>query len=342
MRIGIITYHRAINFGAALQVYALSRFLKELGHDVFIIDYQLQTSRLERLFSRENLMSILSSIFSDPRIMRRYLYSLLSLMITVINIRKSGNNEINMRHQKEALFAHHFRRFSDMHLKMTGQTYRSLADLRANPPDLDVYIAGSDQIWGLGNSTYFLPFYLDFGSKSVRRISYAASFGKSVIQKQWYGFLKHNIGRFDAVSVREKSGVKIIEDVCGMKATHTLDPTLLLKDYTEITRRIRLEGEFILVYRLHQDEHLSKAFDNIIRIASHESGLAVKSIATTIDLGTKGDDIITDVEGFLGYIALAKMVITNSFHGTVFLFYIGNRLFAFQGMAILRKDRIQE
>ena len=313
MRIGIITYHRAVNFGAVLQVYALSRFLSELGHDVYIIDYFRTASQSRKLFSFHAWKTVFGMIYRNPFSLSRYVLDMLKQ-----HVNKVARLKEEMRKQKEKQFANYFAQFRKTHLKLTPQTYSSPDDLRNNPPDMDVYVAGSDQIWGHGNTTFSPAYYLDFGKKEVRRISYAPSFGKAVIDKDWHNDLKRNITRFDAVSVREKSGVKIIEDICNVKATHTLDPTLLIDDYSVITENLEDEKGFIFAYRLHQSGRLTGLFSDLIKDISAEYGLEVKTVSTMDDFTSQGEDLVVGVEGVLGLIAHSKMVITNSFHGTVF------------------------
>jgi len=313
MRIGIITYHRAVNFGAVLQTYALSRFLSELGHDVYIIDYFRTGAQFKKFFSFHVWKTAFGMIYRNP----------FSLLLYVLDMLKQRVNKTeclkkDMRKQKEKQFANYFAQFRKTHLKLTSQTYSSPDDLRNNPPEMDVYIAGSDQIWRHGNTTFSPAFYLDFGKKEVRRISYAPSFGKAVIDKHWHDDLKRNISRFDAVSVREKSGAKIIEDICKVKATHTLDPTLLIDDYSVITENFEDEGRFILAYRLHQSDRLTGLLSDLIKDISDECRLEVKTVSTTDDFTSQGEDLVVGVEVFLGLVAHSNMVITNSFHATVF------------------------
>lgn len=313
MRIGIITYHRAVNFGAVLQVYALSRFLSELGHEVYIIDYFRTVAQSKEFFSFHVWKTAFGMVYRNP-------FSLLLYVLDMLKqrVNKAERLKKKMRKQKETRFANYFAKFRKTHLKLTSQTYNSPDDLRNNPPEMDVYVAGSDQIWGQGNTTFSPAFYLDFGKKEVRRISYAPSFGKSVIDKHWHDDFKRNISRFDAVSVREKSGVKIIEDICKVKATHTLDPTLLIDDYNVITENLKDKGDFIFAYRLHQNDRLSSLLSDLIKDISGKCGVEVKTVSTTDDFTSLGEDLVVGVEGFLGLIAHSKIVITNSFHGTVF------------------------
>lgn len=312
MRIGIITFHRANNFGAALQVYALSRFLSDLGHNVYIIDYFRLDSQSKKLFSFHVWKTAFQMIYRNPFSLWWYAVDMLKQRIS-----KTVRLEKGIRNQKENRFATYFAQFLNTYLKLTSQTYNSPDDLRNNPPDMDVYIAGSDQIWGPGNTTFSPAFYLNFGKKEVRRISYAPSFGVAMIDKRSHNDLKGNISRFDAVSVREKSGVKIIEDICKVKATHTLDPTLLVDDYSEITEKPEGEDEFIFVYRLHQNDRLTGLMNTLIKNVANKCSLKVKTVSTTDDFSRQGEDLIVGVEGFLGLIAHSKMIITNSFHGTV-------------------------
>jgi hypothetical protein len=313
MRIGIITFHRAVNFGAVLQAYALSKFLRDKGHSVFIIDYVRNNTQSCKILSFYAWKTLFGLVFRNPFALLRYAASVLRQLLN-----NSASSTKKMRTQKESQFSDYFSQFRSDHLELTSRTYSSPTDLRNYPPEMDVYIAGSDQVWGYGNTTFSPAYYLDFGKKEVRRVSYAPSFGISKIDKHWHSDLKRNISRFDAVSVREKSGVKIINDICNVKAAHVLDPTLLIDDYRIITQNRKDEDEFLFAYRLHQNAKFTSLFNNLIKDVSDECGLKLKIISTTDDFSSMGEDLVVGVEGFLGMIAHSKMVLTNSFHGTVF------------------------
>ena len=278
MEIGIITYHFPLNYGAVLQVYALSRVLENLGHDVKIIDYQPISH------------------------VRRYNWSWNRL----------GCNGQNLRNLK---LSKKFACFRKSYLKMT-KLYQTQEQLKADPPDFDVFISGSDQVW---NQTAFgknTPYFLDFAPKGTRRVSYSASFGKSQVDDRFRSELKVLLNNIDHISVREKSGCDIIKELTNRQSTCVLDPTLLLDDYNDIISPVP-EKNYILVKSMQS----TPMFDSIVNYVSRLTGLQViylysMSIKFWKFIGKKR--VYPDPSSYLGYFKNAKYVITDSFHGTAF------------------------
>ena len=190
---------------------------------------------------------------------------------------------------------------------------------------LDAIIVGSDQVWrpvySPGQSDYFFKF-LPFGKK-IRRISYAASFGVDECpfnqeeQRAYSELLKH----FSAVSVREASAVGICRDTLKVEATLVLDPTMLLDstDYAGLTAERQSRGK-LFCYVLDRTEEKQKAIASI----SLETGL--KHFEVLPELPNTVYNVYNDIEkcvqppleSWLSAFQEAEMVITDSFHGTVF------------------------
>ena len=120
-----------------------------------------------------------------------------------------------------------FKRFNAKYLKLTRH-YSSYDELVANPPEADLYIAGSDQIWRTNlNNGKDPAFYLQFGGKQTKRISYAASFGLPYLTDGMDYLVKTFLSGLDAISVRESSGIEILERI-GLNGTLVVDPVFLL------------------------------------------------------------------------------------------------------------------
>lgn len=307
MRIGVLTYHFAMNYGAVLQAYALTRFLREQGHDVKLIDY-VRAEKQNLL--RYTLTVVFTVLRRDPFRAVQFLYGRFKR-----HLEKDERQQKEKMLQKQKLFSDVFVRFRNKHFVLTEKTYKSLDDLRADPPEMDAYIVGSDQVWN-PKTIFSQAYFLDFGKPETLRIAYAPSFGQATLEKLRYSELRRNLERFDAISVRERSGVRIVNEV-GYKATYVVDPTLLIDDYSSITH-IDSSDEFIFVYRLHQNQRLSKAFDGILERLSERYNLKIKTVAPMSESLLPGEDIIAEVEDFLGLIASCRIMITNSFHGVIF------------------------
>lgn len=197
MTIGILTFHWSTNYGAVLQTYALQEYLKDLGHEVKIINYVPVKKSVKNCFQ-----------FRNPK--------------NIFNQLKDLKKEKS------------FIPFRKKWLQLTKQ-YNSLDELIENSPKLDVYICGSDQVWNpyfLANGekkltpAYFLP----FGSSNVRRISYAASFGVTEYPGELKKVILPLIQKFNFLGVRENTGKNILEEMNFSDVNLVPDPTILLSD----------------------------------------------------------------------------------------------------------------
>lgn len=197
MKIGILTFHWATNYGAILQAFALQTYLKRLGHDVSIINYR-------------------------PK---QYKKTLLGCFFTV-RIWKYVHNI------REYVKENKLEKFRKMYLYET-LLYENLDALKQNPPKCDVYICGSDQVWnpyftikgeGKPTSSYFL----DFGEKNIKRIAYAVSLGCENYPPSAFTIAQKYIHNFSGISVRENSAISIVEKMGFLNPIKLPDPTLLL------------------------------------------------------------------------------------------------------------------
>ena len=186
----------------------------------------------------------------------------------------------------------------------------------------DAYIVGSDQVWrplyAKPISRYFFSFLKE---QSVKRIAYAASFGVDT----WTFSLKETaqcrslLAKFDAISVREESGVQLCENYLGQHAIHVLDPTMLLNanDYRVLLPQINHQGE-IFSYILDPTNWKSMfqhQFSESLRLQLFDVNGLLDSSPTRIE-GVP--DRTAPVENWLNGFAAAKYIITDSFHACVF------------------------
>ncbi|MGM9800104.1 MAG: polysaccharide pyruvyl transferase family protein [Muribaculaceae bacterium] len=208
-----------------------------------------------------------------------------------------------------------FRKFWSKYIP-SGRFYVALKDLQENPPEADLYLVGSDQVWNpILTKDKAAAYFLDFGGEMVRKAAYASSFGT----ENWVGdsslteLAQFRLSQMEAVSCREKSGVDILKNTFGIDAVNVLDPTLLHTDYNELTGEIQ-ETDTLAFYPL-------SGFPELERYAM---GIAEKLGLKYIDVNRKKyliRNIIWDrpsVEDWIRSIAEAKFVITPSFHGLAF------------------------
>lgn len=197
----------------------------------------------------------------------------------------------------------------------TTKRYKTIGAIKNDPPEADIYMVGSDQVWNPElTGKLFALYFLDFGRDDVRRISYASSFGTNKwafadLNSEIRGLLK----KFDNIACREDSGVRILKDEFGVDADMVLDPTLLLEDYKELTGEVK-ERKTLVFYPLLPDPELERYSRNI----SMELGLDFVNNNSIKMIGGKIEWDRLSVAEWVKNIAEAKFVITRSFHGMVF------------------------
>ncbi len=300
MIIKTVTCHHVYNYGATLQAYALQTYLESLGHEVEIIDYRLPFHIRYELFTPYPHGRVYRLIKAIPLL--RYLLCPLK------------NRKMLLTWGRKKAFDNFDRKF----LHITSTTYRQVSEIQKNPPLADVYIAGSDQIWNTDSLNGKDPgYYLDFGKKDTKRISYAASFGISEIKKGWEDFVAEKLRIFNAISVREKSGVSILEHL-GLHGSLVVDPVFLLdkQQWMSNLKLKEMHEDYIFLYDfLHDDENIR----NFTLSLSENTGchiLAINDFSNTpyadVQINNAGP-----IE-FLQYLLNAKYVVSNSFHATAF------------------------
>lgn len=285
-----ITCHNVYNHGALLQAYALQQYIKNLGHETGIIDYRPYYLSQHFKFSRIDNKKY-------DRIIIKQLYIIAKFPSRLLSLRR-----------KKA-----FDKFSKKYLSITPKIYKNIYELVKHPPVADIYIAGSDQIW----NTFFCngcdpAFYLNFGN--AFKISYAASFATSKLKKGTEHFVANQLRNINKISVREFSGLKIL-DKLGYKGLKVVDPVFLLtpSEWNRITTD-KIKQKYILIYDFecnHEIRNISK------RIATLTKSKIFSIGPYKLDYSDK-NFINYGPDYFLSLVKNATCIISNSFHGTAF------------------------
>ncbi len=217
-----------------------------------------------------------------------------------------------------------FDEFRENHIITNGVIYHGLSDIQNNPPKADCYLCGSDQVWSmLLDNDENQAFYLNFGNKDTLRVAYAASFGRDVYPIELNGNLHDMLIKFNAVSVREKTGIDICEKV-GIEAIDVLDPTLLLtmKEYASIIEKPSINEKYFYTYSINVTSKKDLCW-NALQKYTNQHGF--RSISTTSSGYFPGKEICPNTEyiyatipQWLGLIQNAEFVATTSFHGVAF------------------------
>lgn len=216
-----------------------------------------------------------------------------------------------------------FQAFRARHLKKSAQKWDSKESLLKKPPEYDVYISGSDQIWNPDVIIDDYNYLLAFAPDDKKKIAYASSFGKEKLPETKQEIYQRYLKRFDDIGVREESGRKLAEELTQKECKTVLDPTLLLsrEEWEQIATVNEEEEPYVLCYYMPGDKAVCQAIKEIAEHIAHQKGLKI------INLGLKeyyklkkGIDFRATAgpEDFVGLFLHADFVVTNSFHGTAF------------------------
>lgn len=297
-KVGIITYHHYYNYGTALQAYALQRAIDNIdGYHAELIDYRLV---------EEQKLSTLQMVWLRIRRMPTYIVE----WDRVRALKKYGNELVKKHPAFDCFFRDEF--------VTGGKVYSDYKDLYKDAPVYEIMVTGSDQTWSplVG---FFPAMFLEFGSPKALRISYAASIGVSKLTKEEANYLNTHLQPYEAISCRERLGTEILQStVKGKTVTNVLDPTLLLtrEDWNKIAVCPKIKGDYILCYFIGHKPY----YREIAQQLSKDMGLPLVFIPVSWqDLG-KGNTLVPDAgpKEFLGLIRDARLVLTDSFHGTIF------------------------
>lgn len=312
-----MTFHSSHNCGSMLQAYALQTILSErYNADAEIIDYINKGSK--------NLYG-----YIDLRLKRSAVEHTIHTLLHVNTVRKSR---------------HDYMEFSDRYIKKSKEKYFNHSDLKKTNDKYDIFIAGGDQVWNIlcpdADDAYFLDFV-----EGGRKIAYAPSLGGNNICKvaknpEKYAYL---LSRFDYLSVREPNGKKWLKQLVNQDIPIIADPTMLItaEEWINRFKLPVLKKPFIFNYAFfHNRPEANKAIQSIgnklgmpVYIMDtnswhfyHMDKYGIKSYAKTGPLA------------FLTLMYNASLVLTQSFHGTLFAALFHKNFWSYRAPAIKKSD----
>ncbi len=293
-RAAVITLHSVCNYGTQLQVYATQEKLKEYFEEVCFIDYRRPDTYgigLIKTFTKGNPLKALI------------------VLPTLLYWKKI------------------FGGFLKKNICLSAKTYLKEQDFDNFQSEADVYFSGSDQVWNGGwNKGVIAPFYLSFVDEDKIKAAFSSSFGREYIDSQEVDASRKYISRFDYISVREKSGVNILEKQYGyIGATQLVDPTLAMPSefWRKVSQRRNIKEKYILIYNLERN----KKFDLYAVELAKKTGLQIIRLCTRLDQVIRmGKSIIMpEIFEFVWLIDHAEYVLTDSFHATAFSINMGTQ-----------------
>lgn len=289
MKIGILTFHCAHNYGAVLQAYALQEKIREMGHEVEIIDY-----RPDYLVDPYKILNIKILSFKNP------IQTAKLIMKFLFTVRKRK------------------KRYDRFDYFISNYLYLSIPLKNNVLPVKDAYIIGSDQIWNKNITNGFDEIY--WGNfdvpKNTRRISYAASMG-IINQLDNSDFYNNALSNFNSISVREARSMSLLQPLTNTKIETVLDPTLLtdIEFWDKLAKETKINQKYILIYEIRT---YSESMQIAKNIAKRINAIIIRVTSSLSWRSEKNTYQCASPEQFLGLIKHAEYIITTSFHGTVF------------------------
>lgn len=305
-RIGIVTILKCNNYGAELQAFGLQRAMNLMGYDAEILDYLFYKHK-------DHMREACSKPFYNypfKQAMKERLFAWAEKVRVLPHLAafKARENGFNEFHRKNT-------RFSE-------KQYKRMSELYQNPPEYDVYCAGSDQVWNPGCYTNINPYFLTFAPEGKKRISFASSFGVAHVPEDAKENFRKGLNGLEHIGVREKTGARLVKELTGRDAKVVVDPTILLRkeNWEEVKDMKKVPNEpYILLYVLTEAPYLIETAKKLAK----EKGMPIYRICKWAMPEDKKDSGIIDIidadpADFLGLYSGASYIITNAFHGTVF------------------------
>lgn len=317
MRIAVTTFFQSqTNYGQLLQAFALQQVLMRMGHFPYIIRYGFHKP-FPLVLSTEPPKCCMDKLLGDKQ----------------VEVRKAGSKEDRF-----------FDEFRQMHLNLSENTYNHLEELQLMPPIAECYITGSDQVWAqLLSCEDNQTFFLNFGPKEVLRIAYAPSFSLQNYPEDLNDRLSQNLKRFQAISVREKTGVDICRKA-GMEAKWVVDPTMLLssEDYRMLGKESQTETptNYMLVYHVNVTRKDFPCWD-AFRNYNEENGIHTVAVHANgenqpdIEFIDGAEYLYPTIQDWIRLIDGSQYVLTSSYHGIIFSILLHKPF-----IAVLRSESI--
>ena len=299
-KIATITFHQAVNYGAVLQAYALQKTICELNYPNEILNYDCSKIRLGY----------------EPFLIKKILH-IKSAIHMILNF--------YIRWQKKRKFE----KFISNNLEISALIGKT--ELPLQEEKYSLFIAGSDQVWNYNITNSDGSYFLDFINDNRKKCSYAASFGISILPKDKMEMYSNYLKNFNAISVREKSGANLVNNIVGRTAVVDLDPVFLLsaREWEKLCcKQEKISCKYILVYTVGAPD---KVYQNAKNLRD-KTGFKIINIKYNLSLRNKagkiGDCLYTvGPEEFVNFLKNAEIIVTNSFHAVAFSIIFNKEFF---------------
>lgn len=298
MKICIVTWYRANNYGTCLQAFALDKYLELLGNDTVMLDYFLNID----FKNPKDLFKIFEKLYQKV-----YLKHLESKEKSRLSL-EAYSEAIKQKEKKINKFVDSVHKFTQI---------SCLNELRQLNDVCDCFITGSDQIWNPERISRNC--LLEFVDDNKIKIAYSSSFGVSQLNFYWKKLYKRLLSRFQYIGVREIQGLNIINELqINIKPKCVMDPVFLLskRQWIEMFNLENVKNDYILCYFVGKQQfywEYSKKYKK-------EFGCEVVIVPVNEEDYYREGKIVADAgpKDFLNLIKNSKFVITDSFHALAF------------------------
>ena len=282
MRVGILTFHYASNYGAVLQAYATCKQLKQLGYEPLVLDYR-------------------------PVGLYEHYYKISWKRVGLV-----GQNFINLRLNPK------FKCFRERWLPVSERCFESCAELVHTIGTLDGVFYGSDQIWNpkLFGNRLDPAFWADGVSSGTRKVALSASFGGTDgLYKDYSKEIADYIRNFDSLSVREQQAADLVCAITGEVPEVLMDPVFSADSWDELLEPMPGYEDCVFQFVLQQNQDVA---DSAELLAEHYETRVVSGNSGIKRFGDSKEVVSPSVGQWLWLIKNAAHVVTNSFHATAF------------------------
>jgi len=305
-KVEILTLPGYFNYGNRLQNYALQEVIKNFSEEVETLILPKVSVQSSGIFNK------IKKVFSYP------LSKTAKVAVSIINNKIRTIKYKYILEQRE----NKFKQFSQKYIN--EKHVNNSDELKQIAKDADYFVVGSDQVWHPYNMDQY--YSLQFVEEK-KRIAYAPSFAISEIPEDVKPQYKEWLSSIPYISVREKEGAKIIKELTGRDVPVLVDPTLLLT-----------KDEWLKISKVHAYKPSSKYLisyfwgkipterKTLIKQIAKKYNLEIVSIADLKDKKT----YIADPSEFIDYINSASLVLTDSYHGTIFSILMETPFFVYE------------
>lgn len=296
MKLGLLTFHDAANYGAVLQAYALQVHLESAGFECEYLNYRNTTRRLQYDMG---YLAMDSLIHGHPMETAKYL-----LGTPFMALRK-----------------HRFAAFRREHLKVSAHEWRTSSELRGIAGQYDKFVVGSDQVWCPENNGSDTAFLLDFVDGDARKVAYASSFGTDDIPENLKGAYARCLRHIGSIGVRERAGCRLVKELTGRDVPMVVDPVFLpgraAWERLISPRNPRRPFVFSYTNRGGQLAAFLESAGDVLKGRDLHKLARQTTLGDFLRRGVQVKYCMSPVE-FLGNVKNADLVVTASFHCLAF------------------------